>query len=159
MTTTLATTPTSAFHSVRIGGRTFPFTTCEAVSRAYRATIEHLGLGGSETPSCEIFDCSGAVVGNVSYNGRVWPCAARDWQPSIRPIYSPDGFLGDPQDLYRHAFPVGAEVRVDSNGLEGVALRVAEHVTDPDSRRAFYILEHDGNRFPARYDARLLAAA
>lgn len=59
-------------HEVRIAGRSFPFTSLEQVSAAYSATIHRLGVGGSETPRCEIFDGSGQRVARVSYNGRVW---------------------------------------------------------------------------------------
>jgi hypothetical protein len=89
----------SAFQAVRIGSALFPFTTCEAVSRAYRATIERLGIGGSETPSCLILDHSGKVVGHVSYNGRVWLGDERSWVPGKRPIYAPNGHYGDPLEL------------------------------------------------------------
>src|SRR5439155_9566271 len=89
------------FQTVRIGRKSFPFTSCEAVSAAYRATIEKLGLGGSKTPACLIFNFSGGIVGHVSYNGRVWLGDERSWTPGKRPIYSPNGFYGDPQDLYR----------------------------------------------------------
>lgn len=90
----------SQFQTVRIGRRTFPFTTCEDVSRAYRATIERLGIGGSKTPICLILDHRGEVVGHVSYNGRVWLGDERSWIPGVRPIYAPNGFYGDPQDLF-----------------------------------------------------------
>jgi hypothetical protein len=75
------------FQTVRIGRRTFPFTTCEDVSRAYRATIDRLGLGGSKTPPCVILNASGQPTGRVSYNGRVWRGA--EWQSGDTPIYDP----------------------------------------------------------------------
>lgn len=84
------------FHSVRIGRRIFPFSDCAQISAAYRASIESLGLGASQTPQCEILDASGAIVGRVSYNGRIWLGA--DWQSGDRPLYDPAGFYGDPQD-------------------------------------------------------------
>jgi hypothetical protein len=99
---------TSAFRLVRIGRSIFPFTCLEDVSTAYRATIKRLGIGGSETPPCEILDERHEVVGHVSYNGRVW---RGEWQPGVRPIYSPDGFYGDPQDLYRLARVFAAKLR------------------------------------------------
>jgi hypothetical protein len=86
------------FQRVRIGRHEFPFTTCEAVSRAYRGTIERLGIGGSETPPCEILNHRGEIVGNVSYNGRVWLGDLRSWEPGKSPIFDPNGFLGDWQD-------------------------------------------------------------
>lgn len=92
---------TSEFQTVRIGRRQFPFSTCEDVSRAYRSTIERLGLGGSKTPPCHILNGDGEIVGHVSYNGRVWLGDERSWVAGKRPIYAPNGFYGDPQDLYR----------------------------------------------------------
>ena len=65
-----------SFAAARIGRRTFPFTTPVEVSAAYRATIDHLGLGGSATPSCDLLDADGCKVGYVSYNGKVW---SGDW--------------------------------------------------------------------------------
>lgn len=89
------------FALVRIGTSTFPFTSCEEVSRAYRSTIERLGLGGSETPSCELLNERREVVGYVSYNGRVWLGDCGSWQAGKRPIYDPNGFYDDPQELFR----------------------------------------------------------
>lgn len=89
------------FHSFRIGDAVFPFTSCEEVSGAYRATIEHMGIGASETPPCRIMNERGREVGYVSYNGRVWACPAMLWDGSQRPVYDPSGFYGDPQDISR----------------------------------------------------------
>lgn len=82
-----------AFHTVRVGRNTVPFTTCAEVSAAYRATIEEMGVGASETPPCHILDADGRVVGHVSYNGRVWLGDGRDWTSDTRPIYDPRGDL------------------------------------------------------------------
>jgi hypothetical protein len=89
------------FQAVRIGNRLFPFTSFEDVSRAYRSTIERLGIGGSQTPPCHILDHRGIVVGNVSYNGRVWLGDERSWEPGQRPLYDPRGHYGDPVELCR----------------------------------------------------------
>jgi hypothetical protein len=77
------------FDHFRIDGRKFPFTNPGEVSGAYRATIDALALGASETPSCEIFDSSGRVSGYVSYNGKVWRGDQRDWQPGKEPLFNP----------------------------------------------------------------------
>lgn len=69
---------------VRIGNREFPFTSFEDVSAAYRATIDKLGLGASQTPRCDILDAAGVRVARVSYNGNVWP--AEDWFPGQEPL-------------------------------------------------------------------------
>lgn len=86
----------SSFQAVRIGHHVFPFTTCAEVSRAYRSTIERLGIGGSETPQCLILDHRHEVVGSVSYNGRVWAGRPEDWQPGVRPLFDLNDHYGDP---------------------------------------------------------------
>ena len=64
-----------------------PFHSFADVSSAYRRTIEHLGLGASQTPPCTIFDETGMLVAHVSYNGRVW--AGSSYQPGAVPLYEP----------------------------------------------------------------------
>lgn len=71
-----------------------PFPGAQEASAIYRATIERYdretGRGGaSGVPGCEIVTDTGEVVGHVSYNGRVWTGAARDWAPGVEPIYCP----------------------------------------------------------------------
>ena len=61
---------------VRIGRGTYPFSSYAAVSAAYRAAIERLGLGVSETPTCDVLDGTGNVVAQVAYNGRVFAVGA-----------------------------------------------------------------------------------
>ena len=56
----------------RCGNSEFRILSWEHVSQAYRATIDALGIGSSQTPPCFIIDASGAAVGRVSYNGKVW---------------------------------------------------------------------------------------
>jgi hypothetical protein len=90
-----------AFQAVQIGARRFPFSSFEEISRAYRQTIERLGLGASECPPCHILDHRGEIAGYVSYNGRVWRGAPHEWQSGQRPLYAPDGHYGDPAELYR----------------------------------------------------------
>ena len=57
---------------VRIGRGTYPFSSYAEVSAAYRAAIERLGLGVSETPACDVLDGTGNVVAQVAYNGRIF---------------------------------------------------------------------------------------
>ena len=57
---------------VRIGRGTYPFGSYAEVSAAYRAAIERLGLGVSETPACDVLDGTGNVVAQVAYNGRIF---------------------------------------------------------------------------------------
>ena len=57
---------------IRVGRGTYPFSTYAAVSAAYCATIDRLGLGVSEVPSCEVLDEAGDLVARVAYNGRIF---------------------------------------------------------------------------------------
>ena len=61
---------------VRIGRGTYPFGSYAEVSAAYRATIERLDLGASETPSCELLDAAGSVMARVAYSGRIFEAGA-----------------------------------------------------------------------------------
>lgn len=63
---------------VQIRNRRFPFTTYAEASAAYRATIDHLGLGCSQSPMCTIHDGTGRVVANVAYNGRVFAAGTEE---------------------------------------------------------------------------------
>ena len=57
---------------IRVGRGTYPFSSYAAVSAAYCATIERLGLGVSESPVCEVLDEVGNLVARVAYNGRIF---------------------------------------------------------------------------------------
>jgi hypothetical protein len=58
--------------TVVIGRKRFAFTTYEEVSRAYRATIEAMNIGASQTPRCVILASDGRQVARVAFNGRVF---------------------------------------------------------------------------------------
>lgn len=55
-----------------VGKTRYPATSFGQVSRAYRSTIDRLGLGASQTPPCRIEDKTGRPLAYVSYNGKVW---------------------------------------------------------------------------------------
>ena len=74
---------------VSVGAVTYPLESLEHASVAYRATIEKLNLGGSQTPQCTIIARDGAIVGHVSYNGRVWFGHPTEWQPNDKPLFDP----------------------------------------------------------------------
>jgi hypothetical protein len=61
--------------TVVIGRKRYAFTSYEDVSRAYRATIEAMNIGASQTPRCVIFGSDGRQVARVAYNGRVFGMA------------------------------------------------------------------------------------
>jgi N12 class adenine-specific DNA methylase/predicted RNA methylase len=86
--TTAVAKPTT----VRVGRRTFSFTSYEDASRAYVAAIEQTdatssGRTGPRAPTAEIVDGTGAVVAHVSYNGRVWSGSEQD--PENELLYDP----------------------------------------------------------------------
>lgn len=56
----------------QIGNRRFSYASYEQVSKAYRATIDALDLGCSETPRCTIHDGAGNEIAFCAYNGRVF---------------------------------------------------------------------------------------
>lgn len=63
-------------------GRTFP--TLEAAQRAYIAARCASGMGGSRWGSAMVLDATGAAVGRISYNGRLWP--PEEWRPDMKPV-------------------------------------------------------------------------
>lgn len=73
--------------SARVGRTTYPVTSWQQVSTAYRRTIETLDLGASQAPRCEIVDMRGNVIAHVAYNGRVFP--GRTYEPGATPLYEP----------------------------------------------------------------------
>lgn len=72
-----------------VNGQSWRVQSWAQVSKAYRTTIETLGLGASQTPPCLIVAPEGRVVAHLSYNGRVWGGAPERWQPDCLPIYDP----------------------------------------------------------------------
>jgi hypothetical protein len=59
----------------------------ETISKAARLYITYWDLGGGNWGSPVIYDDTGAEIGNVSYNGRIWPPGA--WHRDMQPIYDP----------------------------------------------------------------------
>lgn len=87
MQTSLSTSRDGLF--VDVGGGLLPYLGAQHASRAYRHTIDKMGLGASQTPQCLIKTASGDIVGHISYNGRVWDFAPQDWTPESRPVFDP----------------------------------------------------------------------
>jgi hypothetical protein len=63
--------------TVRIGARSFPFTSYADVSAAYCKARDAIGATASGAtgplaPKCDLLDGAGNVVGIVAYNGNVW---------------------------------------------------------------------------------------
>ncbi len=72
---------------VDVGGGPLPYLGAVHASRAFRHTIDQMGLGASQTPPCRIVDGGGKVVGWISYNGRVW--AGEGYCANAVPIFDP----------------------------------------------------------------------
>lgn len=70
-----------------VGKSVIPVESWEQVSKAYRNTIDHLGLGSSQAPKCLIVDDRKRVCYHVSYNGKVW--AGEHYVPGAKPVYVP----------------------------------------------------------------------
>lgn len=57
---------------LQIGRKRFQINTLEEASRMFCAAREKAGEGASRTPSPSVVDEQGAIIGHLSYNGRVW---------------------------------------------------------------------------------------
>ena len=69
-------------------------------SRVCREYIEENGLGGGNWSGGDVFDENGALVGKVSYNGRVWGPAG--YTLNGKPLYDPAA--GEPKPVDPFAF-------------------------------------------------------
>jgi hypothetical protein len=83
---------------VRIGRRTFPFTSFEHVSDTYVRATGVADVGMRDAPKCEILDPTGKVVAHVSYNGRIWNHLADGSTDYSACLYDPVGGFGDWRD-------------------------------------------------------------
>jgi len=61
---------------LEIGHKRFQIASFEEASRMFCGVRDKAGEGASRTPSPMIVDEQGAVIGHVSYNGRVWAGAS-----------------------------------------------------------------------------------
>jgi hypothetical protein len=59
----------------------------QQASEMFCAARDKSALGASRIPSPLIVDGQGAVVGYVSYNGRVWPGTPQAWKPGVQPLF------------------------------------------------------------------------
>jgi hypothetical protein len=57
---------------LEIGRKRYQIASFEEASSMFCMARDRLGEGASKTPSPKIVDEYGAVIGYVSYNGRVW---------------------------------------------------------------------------------------
>lgn len=78
-------------YTVKVNGKVYPAQSFEQASKAFRAAIETMGVGASQSPTPEIRDASGKVVGHIAYNGRVFPGPSGSWKSGDVPLYDPAG--------------------------------------------------------------------
>lgn len=77
-------TPTKTMF-LEIGRKRFQIASFEEASRMFCLARDKAGEGASRTPSPMIVDEQGAVIGHVSYNGRVW--AGAFYVSGKQPLY------------------------------------------------------------------------
>jgi hypothetical protein len=77
-------TPTKTMF-MEIGRKRFQIASFEEASRMFCRARDKAGEGASRTPSPMIVDEQGAVIGDVSYNGRVW--AGASYVSGTQPLY------------------------------------------------------------------------
>lgn len=64
---------------LQIGSRRYQVDSYRQASEMFCAVRDRMGEGASKTPSPHIVDESGAVIGYVAYNGRVFAGKSREW--------------------------------------------------------------------------------
>jgi hypothetical protein len=69
---------------LRIGRRVFEVADFAEASRIYAAERDSSGRGSSTMPAGILPDGY-----SISYNGKVWPCQAREWTPAVAPVFVP----------------------------------------------------------------------
>ena len=80
------------FLTVVVDGR--PIGRVRTLQEASQKAEEARELGDAtmdDWPTMELVDESGKVIGNVSYNGVVWPGREKDWTPGAVPLYDTKG--------------------------------------------------------------------
>ena len=81
----MAIAPTTEL-TIRIGRKAYVIPDLATASRMVCAARDKAGVGNSRFTPPMIFD-GDRQIGYVSYNGRVWPGSARDWNPGIVPLH------------------------------------------------------------------------
>jgi hypothetical protein len=82
MTTTTKTMTTKGNRTFNLNGHTISVRTIDEARAMWLALRDAEGLGASDcVRGCGEYSEDGKVVAHVSYNGRMWQGAARDWSP------------------------------------------------------------------------------
>lgn len=63
------------------------------IADASKACVDYIArnnLGGGNWTGGDIkSETTGKIIGNVSYNGKVWPGRRTEWKPGQTPLYTP----------------------------------------------------------------------
>ncbi len=76
---------------LQIGRKLYEVASFEQASIMFCKARDASGLGASKITSKPIVDERGETIAYVSYNGRVWAGAAKEWKPDASPLYPVDG--------------------------------------------------------------------
>ena len=66
-----------------------PIRVADYAEASFQYVLRIKGRGASKMPVGILTDKTGAFVGSVSYNGRVWDHLPSDWQMGSEPLYDP----------------------------------------------------------------------
>lgn len=76
---------------LQVGKRRYQVASFEQASLMFCAARDKANCGASKISAKNIVDEVGNPIAYVSYNGRVWDGAAKDWKPGAVPLYPLDG--------------------------------------------------------------------
>lgn len=94
-----------------VADRTVDVVDFAEASQECRSFIERNGLGGGNWTGGAITDAAGNVVGQVSYNGKVWK-AGEDFKIGASPVFNPHQEKAEPKDEFAYEI-----ARIDVPGL------------------------------------------
>ncbi len=72
---------------MKVGKKTYPVADFATASQLTNAARDRSGVGANRFTNPLLFDKTGKQVAYVSYNGRVWAGAPRDWAPDRQPLF------------------------------------------------------------------------
>lgn len=121
--------------TVEMEGKTFPVASLEEASRLVRATIDEMGIGGSNYPHVLVRDENGGLIGHVAYNGRVFEGSPREWTAETKLLYESRSQPAERQALAAPADPYDA-AREASSEAEAAWIRVRDRYRSGEASAA-----------------------
>lgn len=79
--------PTDEAMFLQVGRMRYEVATLEQASLMFCLARDASGQGASQIETPMIVRQDGAVIGHVSYNGRVWPGEPQNWHSGLAPLY------------------------------------------------------------------------